>query len=149
MKAIDNLKQDEVLMVCSNKSTRAALWGELLSTASYYRGAKGAIIDGLCRDIRLIKEMNFPVFANGIRPISSKGRCICIDYNCPAEIGGVLVNPGDIVFADADGVVVIPEKIAEDTIQEALKVVERETKTRDELREGSLLSDVFMKYGTL
>ena len=60
--AIDSLKEGEVMMVCSNGSERAALWGELLSTAARYRGATGAIIDGVARDISLIREMNFPVF---------------------------------------------------------------------------------------
>lgn len=147
--AIDDLDKDDVMMVCSNGSMRAALWGELLSTAAQYRGASGAVIDGLARDVKLIEGMGFPVFCKGVRPISSKGRVIAIDYDCPVNIGGVTVNPGDLVIADLDGVVVVPYEIIEKVLDEALDVVTRETKTREELENGALLSEVYKKYGTV
>ena len=147
--AIDSLKEGEVLMVSAQGSERAALWGELLSTAARYRGAKGTIIEGVARDIKLIREMNYPVFATGINPISSKGRIIAVDYACPVEICGVKVNPGDLVVADIDGVVVVPKDVAEEAVKNALDVASRESRTRDELREGSGLYDVYKKYGTI
>jgi regulator of RNase E activity RraA len=149
MKTIDNLKKDEVLVVCSNESNRAALWGELLSTAARARGARGTVVDGPARDIKQIKEMGYPTFAKCIRPISSKGRIIAMENNCPIMVGGITVNPGDIVFGDIDGIINIPYKVAEETISEALDVVERENKTREELRNGESLINVFKKYGTL
>ena len=147
--AIDSLNKDDVMMVCSNGSMRAALWGELLSTAAHYRGASEAIIDGLSRDVQLIQKMGFPVFCKGIRPISSKGRVIAIDYECPVNIGGVMINPDDLIVADVDGVVVVPQEIIEEVVDEALDVVTRETKTREELKKGALLSEVYKKYGTV
>jgi len=148
-KAIDSLGRDDVMVVCSNGSNRAALWGELLSTAATYRGASGAVIDGLSRDVKLIKNMRFPVFCRGVRPISSKGRLVAVDYNCPVEVGGVTVHPGDLVVADLDGVVVAPKDIAEEVVRKALDVVNRETMTRDELGRGTGLSQVYRKYGTV
>ncbi|MBN2334340.1 RraA family protein [Candidatus Bathyarchaeota archaeon] len=148
-KAIDSLKENDVMMVCSNDSDRAALWGELLSTAAKHRGANGAILDSLARDVKLIREMGFPVFARGIRPISSKGRVIAVDHTCPVEMGGVHVEPGDLIVADVDGVVVVPKAIADEVVEKALDVVDRETMTRDELREGTGLYDVYRKYGTV
>src|SRR4030042_1489422 len=148
-RAIDSLGKDEVMVVCSNGSTRAALWGELLSTAATYRGASGAVIDGLSRDVKLIKELGFPVFCRGVRPISSKGRVVAVDYNCPVEVGGVAVHPGDLVVADLAGVVVVPRDAAEDVVQRALGVGDRETKTRDELSRGAGPGDVYKKYGTV
>ncbi len=136
-------------MVSAQGSERAALWGELLSTAARYRGAKGTIIDGVARDIKLIREMNYPVFATGINPISSKGRIIAVDYACPVEICGVKVSPGDLVVADIDGVVVVPKDVTEEAVKNALDVVSRESRTRDELREGAGLYDVYKKYGTI
>jgi len=147
--AIDSLKEDDVMMVCSNGSERAALWGELLSTAARHRRANGAIIDGLARDVRLIREMGFPVFAKGVRPTSSKGRVIAVDHGCPVEMGGVHVEPGDLVVADVDGVVVVPSSVVEEAVDKALDIVERETMTRDELRNGAGLYDVYKKYGTV
>jgi 4-hydroxy-4-methyl-2-oxoglutarate aldolase len=148
-KAIDSLKPGEVMIVCSNCSDRAALWGELLSTAASYRGAKGAIIDGIVRDVNLIKDMKFPVFARGINPISSKGRVIAIDYNCPIKIGGVMVEPGDLVVADIDGIVIVPKTIQAEVIEQALDVAKRERVTRDELKKGAGLYEVYKKYGTV
>ena len=148
-KAIDNLKKDEVMMVSAQGTERAALWGELLSTAARYRGARGAIIEGVARDVKLIRKMRFPVFAMGINPISSKGRDIAVDYACPVEILGVKVNPGDLVVADVDGVVVVPRDVAEETVEKAFEVAASETKTRDELKKGAGLYDVYKKYGTI
>jgi regulator of RNase E activity RraA len=147
--AIDSLKHDDVMMVCSNGSKRAALWGELLSTAARYRGASGVIIDGIARDIKLIREMNFPVFARGINPISSKGRLIAVDYGCPVKIGGVMVNSGDLVVGDLYGVVIVPRIKAEEVIEKGFELAARETNTRDELRNGAGLYDVIKKYGTV
>ena len=148
-KAIDALKQGEVMMVCSRGSDCAALWGELLSTAARYRGAVGAIIDGVARDIKLIREMGFPVFAKGINPISSKGRIIAVDHGCPVKMSGVMVYPGDLVVADIDGVVVVPGDKAEVVVEKALEVVSSEKKTREELKNGAGLYDVYHKYGTV
>jgi len=107
------------------------------------------VIDGMARDIKLIREMGFPVFAKGVNPISSKGRVIAVDHACPVEISGVMVHPGDLVVADIDGVVVVPKDLIEDVIEKALEVAASETLTRDELRKGMGLYDVFKKYGTI
>lgn len=147
--AIDNLKEGEVMMVSAKGTKRAALWGELLSTGARYRGARGVVIDGVARDIKLIREMGFPVFAKGVNPISSKGRVIAVDHACPVEISGVLVHPGDLVVADIDGVVVVPKDLIDDVIEKALEVAASETMTRDELKKGMGLYDVFKKYGTI
>ena len=147
--AIDSLKENDVMMVCSNGSERAALWGELLSTAARHRNANGAIIDGLVRDVQLIREMRFPVFAKGVRPTSSKGRVIAVDHGCPVEMGGVHVEQGDLVVADVDGIVVVPSSVVEAVVEKALEVVDRETMTRNELRKGVGLYDVYKKYGTV
>jgi regulator of RNase E activity RraA len=149
LKAIDALKPGEVLMVCSNGTERAALWGELLSSAARYRGAVGTIIDGVARDIKLIREMGYPVFAKGINPISSKGRIFAVDHDCPVKMGGVMVYPGDLVVADIDGVVVAPGDKAEEVVEKALDIVSRESLTRDELKKGMGLYDVFKKYGAI
>ena len=147
--AIDSLKEGEVMMVAAKGTERAALWGELLSTAARYRGARGVVIDGVARDIKLIREMGFPVFAKGVNPISSKGRVIAVDSACPVEISGVMVHPGDLVVADIDGVVVVPKGLIDEVVEKALEVAASETLTRDELRKGMGLYDVFKKYGTI
>lgn len=147
--AVDSLKQDDVLICSTNESTRICFWGELLSTAARARGARGAIIEGFIRDIRKIVEMRFPIFTTGISPVDSNGRGDVVAYNVPIECGGVTVNPGDIVFGDADGVVIIPQSIEETVVEAALEKVRGENRTRDALREGATLREVYDKFGIL
>lgn len=147
--AVDSLKQDDVLICSTNGSTRICFWGELLSTAAQARGARGTVVDGFIRDIRKIVEMRFPIFTTGISPVDSNGRGEVVAYNVPIECGGVTVNPGDIVFGDADGVVVIPQNIEKTVIAVALEKVQGENRTRDALQEGATLREVYDKYGIL
>ena len=147
--AVDSLQPGEVAVVGTQKSLRNAPWGELLSTAAKARGARGAVIDGLVRDIAKIEEIQFPVFAAGIKPVDSMGRGMVTAYNVPVECGEVLVNPGDFVFGDFDGVVVIPGSMVKQVLELAFEKVTRENHSRAELQNGAYLRDVFAKYGVL
>lgn len=147
--AVDSIQPGEIIVAGTNESKKNGLWGELLSTAAKMRGAHGAIIDGLIRDTKRILELSFPVFCTGFKPVDSKGRGIVIDYDCEVEVGGVLVKPGDIIFADMDGVVVIPEQVFSTTVEQAMEKVVSENNTRNELLEGKLLREVYEKYGVL
>jgi 4-hydroxy-4-methyl-2-oxoglutarate aldolase len=149
IQGIDSLRERDVMVVASNNSTQAALWGELLSTAALGRGAVGAVIDGLSRDIRQIEEMKFPVFTAGIRPISSKGRVVAIGYGCRIKCGGVYVEPGDLIMGDVDGVVVVPSSAIDEAVERAVERTKSERITLKELRAGAKLGDVYAKYGTL
>ncbi|MBV8818554.1 MAG: RraA family protein [Acidobacteriaceae bacterium] len=149
IEAVDSLLPGEVAVVGTQKSVRNAPWGELLSTAAKARGARGAVIDGLVRDVRKIEELGFPVFATGVKPVDSNGRGIVTAYNVPVECGEVVVNPGDFIFADFDGVVVVPKDSVEEVLQMAADKVRRENSSRKELMEGKYLKDVFEKFGVL
>lgn len=149
IEAVDSLLPGEVAVVGTQRSVRNAPWGELLSTAARARGARGAIIDGLVRDVRKIEELGFPVFAAGIKPVDSMGRGMVTAYNVPVECGEVLVHPGDFVFADFDGVVVVPQAIVKEVLELAADKVRRENSSRAELMQGAYLRDVFAKYGVL
>ncbi len=149
IEAVDSLLPGEVAVVGTQKSVRNAPWGELLSTAAKARGARGAVVDGLVRDVRKIEELGFPVFAAGVKPVDSNGRGIVTAYNVPVECGEVIVNPGDFVFADFDGVVVVPKHSVEEVLQMAADKVTRENSSRKELMEGKYLKDVFEKFGVL
>ena len=146
---IDDLRPGDVAVLACGRSGRIAPWGELLTTASMARGAKGCVTDGLVRDTTAIRELQFPVFHGGIGPLDSKGRGEVCAIDVPLECAGVTVNPGDLVFGDADGVVVVPQPVVTQTIKKALDKVEGEDRTRDELKQGARLADVFKKYGVL
>jgi 4-hydroxy-4-methyl-2-oxoglutarate aldolase len=147
---VDDLKPGDVaVLACNGPTLRIAPWGELLSTAARCRGAVGCVTDGLVRDIRAIRKMNFPVFHGGVGPLDSKGRGKMMARDVPVDCGGVLIRPGDLVFGDADGVVVIPKGIAEEVIEAATVKIGSENKTRAELEEGKLLIDVYNKHGVL
>jgi len=149
IEAVDSLLPGEVAVVGTAKSTRNAPWGELLSTAARARGARGAVIDGLVRDVKLIEKLGFPVFAAGIKPVDSMGRGMVKEYNVPVECGEVLVNSGDFVFADYDGVVVVPSALVKEVFELAADKASRENRSRAELMQGAYLRDVFAKYGVL
>lgn len=147
--AIDSILPGEVVVVSTGGSTRNAPWGELLSTAAVARGARGAVIDGLVRDVRRIQEMRFPLFAAGMKPVDSKGRGQVVAWNIPVECAGVLVAPRDLVFADLDGIITIPAAMVEEVVELATDKVTRENHSREELRNGAYLRDVYEKYGVL
>jgi regulator of RNase E activity RraA len=107
------------------------------------------VTDGLVRDVRHIRTMKFPVFHGGIGPLDSRGRGRMIEMDRPVICAGARVCAGDTVFGDVDGVVVVPQGIAEQVFAKALDKVKHENRTRDELREGRLLSEVYAKYGVL
>jgi 4-hydroxy-4-methyl-2-oxoglutarate aldolase len=149
IEAVDSVLSGEVVVIATGKSKRNAPWGELLSTAAAARGARGAVVDGLVRDVQKIQNLGFSVFATGIKPVDSKGRGLVVDYNVPVQCGGIIVKPGDLVFADFDGVVVIPRDLLERTLELARTKASKENHTRKELSEGAYLSDVYAKYGVL
>ena len=107
------------------------------------------MVDGLVREFGKMEELGFPVFAAGIKPVDSMGRGIVTAYNVPVECGEVLVHPGDFVFGDLDGVVVVPSDIVKQIIDLAADKVQRENHSRTELMNGAYLRDVFAKYGVL
>jgi 4-hydroxy-4-methyl-2-oxoglutarate aldolase len=149
IEAVDSILPGEVVVVATGGSRRNAPWGELLSTAAVARGARGAVIDGLVRDVRRIQELGFPVFAAGMKPVDSKGRGRVVAYNVPVQCGRVLVRPGDLVVGDLDGIVVVPAGKVDDVVRLATDKVTRENHSRDELRNGAYLRTVFDKYGVL
>lgn len=149
IEALDSVLPGEVVVVGTGGSTRNAPWGELLSTAAMARGARGAVVDGLIRDVKKIVTLGFPVFAAGMKPVDSRGRGIVVDYNVPTECGGVTVQPGDLIVADFDGVLSVPALAVAEAVQRATDKVTRENSTRAELMQGAYLRDVYRKYGVL
>jgi regulator of RNase E activity RraA len=149
IKLIDDIKPGEIPVLGCAGNLNIAPWGELLTTATKMRGGVGCVTDGLTRDVRIIRELKFPVFCGGIGPLDSRGRGKMLEIDRPIECGGVRVRSGDIVFGDVDGLVVIPREIEEKVFEAAFKKVDGENRSRAELLDGRLLADVYATYGIL
>ncbi|MBN1345096.1 MAG: RraA family protein [Phycisphaerae bacterium] len=147
--AIDSLRPGDVVMHSTDYSGTIAPWGELMTTVCKVRGAVGCICDALVRDCKRIMAMGFPLFHAGIAPLDSKGRGLVVAYDVPIRCGEVLVHPGDLVFADFDGVVVVPQDVEDEVLGEAMDKVGKENLTRKELQEGKTLREVYNKYRVL
>lgn len=148
LEALDSLKRNEIY-VAAGASPSYALWGELMSTAARARGATGAVVAGFTRDTRAILAMDFPVFCYGRYAQDQRFRGQVIAHHVPLEIQGVSVRPGDIVFGDLDGVLVLPRELEVEVISEALERSRKERKAHRDLARGRLATDVFREYGIL
>jgi 4-hydroxy-4-methyl-2-oxoglutarate aldolase len=145
---LDALKPGEVVVATAG-GTPAAIWGELFSAAATARGARGAIVDGLVRDVERVQALGFAVHARGTRPTDSLGRVSLVDSDGPVQVAGVTVSNGDLVVGDIDGVVVVPAEAAEEVAAYALDKATTERKGLALLRDGAMLRDVWARYGVL
>ena len=147
--AVDSLRPGDVFVAAVGRSREIVPWGELLSTASVARGGRGAVMDGLIRDSGQIRAMGFPVYCTGRRPYDSCGRGIMVDYDVAITIDGVVIEPGDLVFGDSDGVVIVPQQAEAEVLERAWTKMSGENSTRDALRAGLSLAEVFRTHGIL
>jgi len=123
--------------------------GEIMTATARTRGAAGAVIDGFHRDTPRVLEQRWPVFSRGSFAQDAGVRSSVIASRCPVEIGGVWVEPGDLIFGDIDGVLVVPRKMEERVVQLALEKVAGEKVVRGEIEAGSTSTAVFDRYGIL
>ncbi|MGW5188066.1 RraA family protein [Kribbella sp. NPDC004138] len=147
--ALDAIAADEVFVTPTQRATDIAVWGELLSTACQARGAAGAITDGLVRDTRQVRGLGFPVVSAGTIPYDSLGRHEIDQHRVPCVIDGVRIEPGDLIVADADGVVVAPAGIAGEVVAAAFAKRAGEVKFRAAVAEGMSASTAFATFGVL
>ena len=147
--AVDDLGRNEVY-VCTGASPTYALWGELMSTRAMKLGASGAVLDGFSRDARGILELNFPTFCAGRYAQDQRVRGRVVDYRCTLTLSnGVGVSPGDIVFGDLDGVVIVPAAAVTDVINRALDKVRGENRVREAIENGMSAREAFERYGIM
>ena len=149
LRAVDACQPDDVLIAAAGGSIQSALWGELLSTAASCRGCVGAVVDGAIRDISKMTRMNFPVYARATSVYDSLNRQRVIDLDVTVEIAGVRFAPGDLVFADDDGIVVVPRDAETEVLRRAWEKVHSENQVRDAIRGGLPATAAFQKYGVL
>jgi 4-hydroxy-4-methyl-2-oxoglutarate aldolase len=146
---IDSLQPGDVVVHSTDYAGANAPWGELMSTIAQRNGAHGCICDSQVRDCVRIIELGFPVYYTGIRPLDSMGRGRVMAYDVPVRCGDVLVHSGELMFADFDGIVVIPRAVEDQTISLASEKAGKETLSREALMAGKTLREVFDTYGVL
>jgi len=148
-KVVDQLGEDEVYVLVMRGEYNCAVFGELFATAVKGRKGAGVLLDGYARDLKALKEMDFPLFYAGRDPRSSKGRAEINECQIPIIMDGVTIAPGDIIFGDIDGVAVIPKEIADEVIEKSIETMKSEDKVREGLQNGASLQSVYAQHGTI
>jgi len=148
LQALDDLKTNEVY-VCTGASPTYALWGELMSTCAKNRGAAGAVMNGWSRDTRGILGLNFPCFSFGRYAQDQRPRGKVIDFRCRIQIGAVEVRPGDVVFGDLDGVVVVPREIEAEVFRRSWEKAHGEKQVFNAIKGGMGAQEAWTKFGIL
>jgi 4-hydroxy-4-methyl-2-oxoglutarate aldolase len=146
--ALDQILPGEIY-VATGGSQNCAAWGEILTATARTRGGLGAVIDGYHRDTPQVLAQNWPVFSRGRYAQDSSVRSKVVDYRCTVEIGGVRIEPGDLIFGDMDGVLVVPRLIEEEAVARACEKASGEKVVRKEIEAGSTSTAAFQKYGIL
>ena len=149
MELIDDLREGQIIVARCDTPKLCAFWGGLLSNAAVGHKAAGVVCDGGVRDYNEIVELGFPVFSAGFSPYDSLGRMDGRERNVPVLCGGVRVAPGDLVFADVDGVVAVPRDIVDEVVAKAWEKVRGEGTVREALRKGAGVVETFKKSGIL
>lgn len=146
--ALDDLKSNEVY-ICSGSTAPYALWGGLMSARAIHLQAAGTVVNGYSRDTNEILRLGFPTFSAGTYAQDQKPRGKVIDYRIPIDFNGIKIDPGDIIFGDRDGVIVVPQKIEEKVFTGAIEKASKEKMVRKALRNGKSTVDAYKEYGVM
>ncbi len=148
LEALDDLRPNEVY-VATGGSFRYAFWGELMSTRARYLRAAGAVLNGFVRDAAGIEALGFPTFSRGLYAQDQGPRGKVIDFRVRIEIEGVRIAPGDLIFGDREGVLVIPSEVAAEAIEAALAKASTENRVATAIRHGMGAREAFETFGVL
>lgn len=146
--ALDQLRENEIY-ICSGASPAYALWGGLMSTRAIKLGAAGAIVNGMSRDTNEILRLNFPTFSLGTYAQDQGPRGKVVDYRTPIELGGIKISPGDILFGDRDGVIVVPGELEKEVFNLAFEKARGEKLVLKALQNGMGTVEAYEKYGIM
>ncbi len=146
--ALDSLTEDEVY-ICTGASLRYALWGGLMSIRAMKLKASGAVVHGYSRDTNEVLWLGFPLFSMGTYAQDQGPRGKVIDYRVPIEIDKVKINPGDIIYGDRDGIVVVPQEIEDTVFEKALEKARGEKAVLKALQNGMSTVEAFNKFGIM
>lgn len=146
VEAIALSEAGDVIAIDNHGDPTNNCWGEILTCGAKMKGVGGVIIDGAARDVDICAEMNFPVFARAVVPITARGRTMQENFNCMIRLGDVQVRPGDILVGDINGAVCIPPEKIEQVLDEAEKIMEKEELMKKDILSGMDILEVDQKY---
>ncbi len=135
-KMVQSYPEDGIIVVDAGAGQISGFWGELATTVCQKNGVRGAVINGGAKDTGIIKTMGFPIFCKFTSPVDGFYRSRLRAWQVPIWINEVLIRPGDMIVGDNDGVLVIPQEIAEAVLLETERRVGEETQTRQLLKQG-------------
>jgi regulator of RNase E activity RraA len=147
LELIDQSAPGSVIVIAIDGFRDVAVWGGLMTAGAVVNGIEGAVLDGGVRDTEEIeRDFGFPVFARSICPATTVGRFKTVAANEPVNVGGVTVNPGDLIVGDRDGVVVVPASLVEAVLKDAQDIEDREREQTRLIRETKSLLKGLEKY---
>lgn len=138
---LDDVEPGEVVVIDNGGRLHCTVWGDIMSYYASTHGIAGTIIDGVCRDIPTIYELNYPIFTKSTYMVTGKDRVYVDSVNTPVSVSNVQVLPGDLILADDSGAVVVPFDHAEAVLKVAQEIEIKEQLIRDELKKGSSLKE--------
>lgn len=146
IEAIASAQNGDVIAIDNHGDTQNNCWGEILSCAAKMKGISGVIIDGAARDVDICEELDFPIFARAVVPITARGRIMQEDFDCIIRLGDVQVRPDDVLVGDINGVVVIPPERIDEVLTEAEKLMKKEESMKKDILSGLDILEVDKKY---
>lgn len=146
--ALDQLSTGEIY-IASGGLAKCAAWGELLTATAIHRGAVGSVIDGYHRDTPKVLVQDWPVFSRGSYGQDALVRTSVVDYRVPITVGEVLIRPGDLIFGDIDGVLVIPAEVESEVLERAVAKATKENLVLKAIQGGMSSTDALNSYGVL
>lgn len=144
---LDQIAADSVVVWDTSGDTESTAWGGVMTATAVGKGIRGAVIDGGIRDTQQILQKSFPLFYRYRSPNGSLGRCLITHYQIAVKIGSVMVRPGDVVFGDSDGVVVVPRAVAYDVLLRAEEILANEKRIFEWVESGDSVQEITRKGG--
>ncbi|MBR2067636.1 MAG: RraA family protein [Solobacterium sp.] len=144
---IDDIEEGEVAVLDNNGRLDCTVWGDIMSIYATKKGIAGTVIDGVCRDINVIRELKYPIYTKGTYMVTGKDRVFVDRINEPVTIAGIQVCPGDLICGDNTGVVVVPRIRAEEVLQVALEIEKVESQIVEKVKAGMSLKEARQQTG--
>ena len=146
LRVFEELGPDSVL-VSVNPGSSVGHFGELTGNAAQQKGCVGVVLDGNLRDVEGLRDIGFPVFFRDLSPLNAIGRWEMVGHQVAVDIGGVTVHPGDLVFGEFEGILVVPGNLASKVLVKAEEIVAAEARVRDEVQAGATPIESFERHG--